>query len=158
MKNVLSLLAAVTISAAVQCCTPDKQERCERSEWTIVSTATTATVYNAVPQQCDDDYMVTASNYRIDKSKLENIRIAAMERTMMKRYGITYGSYILVQGAGSMDGIWRIEDTMNRRFAGQDKIDFLVPDDIRTGMWTNITVFKPANEYAEQMCKNLYNT
>jgi len=31
---------------------------------------------------------------------------------------------------------------MSPRYAGQDKIDFLVPDEVRLGKWDNVQVYK----------------
>ena len=47
----------------------------------------------------------------------------------------------MISGAGNYDGLWRIEDTMNKRFAGQDKVDLLVPDNVKTGMWNNVKIY-----------------
>ena len=110
--------------------------------WLLISASTTATVYNAVPEQCNEQPSVTASGRHIDTARVQDLRIVAMERTMMQRNGIHYGDTILVKGAGIYDGEWVVEDTMNRRFAGQDKIDFLVPAEVRTGRWDNVEVYK----------------
>lgn len=111
-------------------------------EWTMVSESTTATVYNAVPAQCNDDPLHTASMYTIVPEHIEADRILAMERTMMAETGIAYGDTVLVVGAGRYDGLWQVQDTMNKRFAGQHKIDFLVPNHIRHGKWKNVKVYK----------------
>ena len=111
-------------------------------DWLLISAITTATVYNAVPEQCNCEPSITASGYRIPMENIADIRILAMERTMMKRHDIHYGDTIFVQGVGEYDGEWRVEDTMNRKFAGQDKIDLLVPNHIRYGKWTNFSVYK----------------
>lgn len=110
--------------------------------WILISATTTVTIYNAVPEQCNEQPSVTASGRHIDTSRVQDLRIVAMERTMMQRNGIHYGDTILVKGAGIYDGEWVVEDTMNRRFAGQDKIDFLVPAEVRTGRWDNVEVYK----------------
>lgn len=109
--------------------------------WILISACTTATVYNAVPEQTNGDPTVTASGRRIAGDVAE-LRILAMERTMMARCGVAYGDTVLVRGAGAYDGEWVVEDTMGRRYAGQDKIDFLVPEDVRLGRWDNVEVYK----------------
>ena len=109
--------------------------------WIMISAATTATVYNAVPEQTNEQPCVTASGRRIT-GDVAALRWLAMERTMMARHGIHYGDTILVKGAGIYDGEWIVEDTMHPRYAGQDKIDFLVPDDVRLGKWSNVEVYK----------------
>lgn len=109
--------------------------------WLLISATTTATVYNAVPEQTNSEPTVTASGRRIT-GDVAKLRILAMERTMMARHGVRYGDTVLVKGAGVYDGEWVVEDTMHPRFAGQDKIDFLVPDDVRLGKWNNVEVYK----------------
>ena len=110
--------------------------------WILISATTTATIYNAVPEQCNEQPSVTASGRVIDLDRVDDLRIVAMERTMMQRNGIHYGDTILVKGAGVYDGEWIVEDTMSKRFAGQDKVDFLVPEEVRTGRWDNVQVYK----------------
>ena len=109
--------------------------------WLLISATTTATVYNAVPEQCGSHPTITASGRRIE-GDIESLRILAMERTMMAKHWIAYGDTVLVKGAGVYDGEWIVEDTMSARFAGQDKIDFLVPAEVRTGRWDNVQVYK----------------
>lgn len=109
--------------------------------WLLISAATTATVYNAVPEQTNSEPTVTASGRRITGDVAE-LRILAMERTMMARHGIHYGDTVLVKGAGLYDGMWVVEDTMSPRYAGQDKIDFLVPESVKLGRWEGVEIYK----------------
>lgn len=110
--------------------------------WILISANTIATVYNATTEQCGDNPTITASGREILPEKVAELRIIAMERTMMAKHGIAYGDTVLVKGTGVYDGEWVVEDTMSKRFAGQDKIDFLVPSDVRTGKWDNVEVYK----------------
>ena len=143
MKNILILLAvalaAVTFTLALDSVLPSPPR------WEILCDDATATVYHAVPAQCNADVVHTASMFTIDTSRAGEYRILAMERTMMTQYGISYGDVVRVEGAEAMDGLWRVEDTMNRRYANQHKIDFLVNTDIRTGKWTNVRVYRKVN-------------
>lgn len=111
-------------------------------EWTPLCHDATATVYHAVPEQCNDDVRHTASMRTIDPAKAGSYRILAMERTMMAQYGVSYGDTVRIEGTGSMDGLWRVDDTMNRRFAGQHRIDFLVDPSVKAGKWDNVTVYR----------------
>ena len=113
--------------------------------WELISETTTATVYNAVENQCNNDYQHTASMYTIIPERIEDDRILAMERTMMAQFNIHYGDTVLVAGAGRYDGLWQVQDTMNKRFAGQHKIDFLVPRHIKHGKWKNVKVYAKKN-------------
>lgn len=110
--------------------------------WILISANATATVYNAIGDQCGINPTVTASGRKIDPSRVAELRIIAMERTMMKRNDIHYGDTVRVEGAGKYDGLWVVEDTMNKRYAGQDRIDFLVPENIKLGKWTNLKIYK----------------
>lgn len=110
--------------------------------WILISTSTTATVYNAVPEQCGSNPTRTASGFKIDPAKVASLRIIAMERSMMARNDIHYGDTVLVEGAGKYDGEWVVEDTMHSKWAGQDRIDFLVPEHIRLGKWNDVKVYK----------------
>lgn len=100
------------------------------------------TVYNAVPEQCNADFMHTASMFEIDTADVLSHRIIAMERTMMAEYGVRYGDVVRIEGTDVWDGEWQVQDTMNRRFAGMHKIDILVPKNIRHGKWQNVKVYK----------------
>lgn len=110
--------------------------------WDLLADDVTATVYNAVPEQCNADFMHTASMFLIDTADVLSHRIIAMERTMMAEYGVRYGDVVRIEGTDVWDGEWQVQDTMNRRFAGSHKIDILVPRNIRHGKWQNVKVFK----------------
>jgi hypothetical protein len=64
-----------------------------------------------------------------------------MERTFMQKLGLKYGDVVYIEGTGTYDGVWQIQDTMNKRFAGQHKIDILVPNNIRYGSWDNVKIY-----------------
>ena len=110
-------------------------------EWQLLADDVTATVYNADPSQCNDDYTHTASNYALNMDDIASERIIAIERTMLERFNLAFGDIILVEGAGSYDGEWRVEDLMNKRFKGQNRIDFLVPQNIQNGKWHNLKIY-----------------
>ena len=109
--------------------------------WILISASTTATVYNATPEQCGSHPTITASGRKIE-GDVSDLRILAMERTMMARHGIAYGDTVLVKGAGVYDGEWIVEDTMSPRWAGQDRVDFLVPDEVKLGRWDKVEIYK----------------
>lgn len=139
---------AVILSAAP---TASLREPDGETPWVLVADDVTATVYNAVPSQCDGDPLRTASMYAIgDPDDVLRHRIIAMERTMMSEFGISYGDIVLVEGAGPLDGVWQVQDTMNKRFKGQHKIDFLVPRAIRHGRWEDVRLSVPADTRTER--------
>ena len=113
----------------------------ETDDWQLISDDTMATVYNAVPEQCNNDVRHTASMFKLNLNDVLSHRIIAMERTMMKEYGLKYGDVVKIEGTGKWDGIWQIQDTMNKRFVGQHKIDILVPNNIKHGKWDNVKIY-----------------
>lgn len=102
------------------------------------------TVYNPLMSQCDSSPLITASNQRINESKLRSgaIRWMALSRDLLKRWGgqIQYGDTIsLYSGDPSIDGLWVVHDTMHRRFRNHG--DLLFDSKVRsTGKWSNVVV------------------
>ena len=97
----------------------------------------TATVYNAVPEQTNSDPSHTASMFKIDMSDHGKHRIVAVSRDL-ESLGFTLGKRILVTQACEMNGIWYIEDRMNKKY--KKKIDFLVNDSIKFGLWNHVKI------------------
>lgn len=118
-----------------------KTNNVNMNDWKLADTKTIATVYNAVPAQCNGDFGNTASMFRLDLYNVLSHRIIAMERTFMKELGVKYGDVVYIEGTGKWDGVWQIQDTMNKRFAGQHKIDILVPENIKYGQWDNVNLY-----------------
>lgn len=117
----------------------------EDPDWKLLCSDTEATVYHATPEQCNDDIKNTASMFQLNLEDPESHKIIAMERTMMKQYGLKYGDLVKIEGTGSRDGVYQIQDTMNKRFAGKHKIDFLINLDSNIGKWDNVKVYKLMN-------------
>lgn len=111
------------------------------SDWQLADSHTIATVYNAIPAQCNGDFGHTASMFRLNLNNVLSQRVIAMERTFMKKLGLKYGDVVYIEGTNGYDGVWQIQDTMNKRFAGQHKIDILVPNNIRYGAWENVNLY-----------------
>lgn len=130
------------------------------NDWKLADTKTIATVYNAVPAQCNGDFGHTASMFRLDLYNVLSQRVIAMERTFMKKLGVKYGDVVYIIGTGKWDGVWQIQDTMNKRFAGQHKIDILVPENIKYGQWDNVNLYvlkdkSMTNTYKSQMAPQI---
>lgn len=111
------------------------------ADWKLVDSKTIATVYNAVPAQCNGDFGHTASMFRLNLNDVLSQRVIAMERTYMQKLGLKYGDVVYIEGTNGYDGVWQIQDTMNKRFAGQHKIDILVPNNIKYGSWDNVNLY-----------------
>lgn len=104
-----------------------------------VTYVVTATVYHAVPEQCDSDCLVTASGARISsaESAYEH-RYLAVSRDLLDVF--PYGTMVEVSGCGELDGIYCVVDTMAKRFKGY--IDILINPDMRGGKWEGVRIKK----------------
>jgi 3D (Asp-Asp-Asp) domain-containing protein len=107
-----------------------------------VRVVVTATMYNAVNNQCDDDPFITAGMYKINPSKASQHKWVALSRNLLKRWGgdFEYGDIIHISGAGHKDGIYKVVDTMNKRF--KNKIDFLETTGTKQYKFKNVTIQK----------------
>lgn len=121
--------------------------------WVLVASDVVTTVYNAVPNQCDSTPNYTASGFKLDLTNVAAHKIIAMERTFMKELGLKYGDVVKIEGTGKYDGVWQIQDTMNKRYAGQHKIDLLVDKSIKLGKWTNIKLYVLADKELTEFFK-----
>lgn len=116
-----------------------------QNDWKLVDSNTIATVYNAIPAQCNGDFGHTASMFTLNLDNVLSHRIIAMERTFMAKLGLKYGDVVKIEGTDGYDGVWQIQDTMNKRFKGMHKIDILVPNNIKYGQWDNVKLYKLTN-------------
>lgn len=102
------------------------------------------TIYNPVTAQCDSSPLVTASNQRINKTKLRSgaVRWMALSRDLLKRWGgqIQYGDTVsLYSSDPAIDGNWIVHDTMHRRF--RNRGDLLFDSSVRTtGKWSDVII------------------
>ena len=104
---------------------------------TLTFIIVTATIYHADPKQCNADYLTTASMKKINSKSPGSHRWIAVSRDL-EPLGFVFGAKVCVEGAGEMDGIWTVEDRMNKRW--KKRIDFLVDYDIKGGKWENVTI------------------
>jgi hypothetical protein len=107
-------------------------------------TLETLTVYNPEKRQCDRTPLITASNARIDTEKLlkQEIRWMALSRDLLKRWKgkFHYGDTVRLQsGDPEIDGLWVIQDNLNKRFKSAG--DLLFDGRVRKlGKWKNVTI------------------
>ena len=103
----------------------------------LLTILVTATIYHAVPEQTDTTPFVTASNSRINPENPQGHRWIAVSRDLEK-LGFTFGVKVCVEGTDNLDGIWTVQDRMNKRF--KNRIDFLVNKELKGGKWDNIKI------------------
>ena len=97
----------------------------------------TATIYHATPEQTDSTPHITASNKIIDLGNPLKHRWIAVSKDL-ENEGLVFGVRVMVTGAGDLDGVWTVQDRMNKRW--KHRIDFLVNEDLKGGKWENVRV------------------
>ena len=95
------------------------------------------TIYNADTRQTDETHFITASGAYIDECCPGDHRWIAVSRDL-EDLGFIFGAKVLVEGAGEMDGVWEVQDRMNKRYT--NRIDFLVDTDVRGGRWDAVKI------------------
>lgn len=123
----------------------ENDERLSKLEELILlqnSVKVTATMYNPVVGQCDDDPLITAGMYKINPNKASEHKWIAVSRDLLKRWGgvFDYGDKVYISGAGHKNGIYTIVDTMNKRF--QKRIDFLETRGTKLYKYNNVVLAK----------------
>jgi 3D (Asp-Asp-Asp) domain-containing protein len=104
---------------------------------TKISTQVTATIYHATPEQTNADYLTTASMKKIDSTNPRKHQWIAVSRDLEK-LGFVFGQKVHIENAGELNGIWTIEDRMNKRFT--KRIDFLVNKTRKYGKWEEVKI------------------
>ena len=118
----------------------------EEDDYTLsVLPEMTVTIYHAVPSQTDSTPTITASGFDITGLDVEELRICALSRDLLKRWGgdIDYGDSIYIDlPEDELRGWWIVEDTMARRWTNH--IDLLVPVSRKGGKWNSINAYTVA--------------
>lgn len=96
-----------------------------------------ATIYHAVEGQTDSTPLITASGKHINPNNPAGHRWIAVSRDLEK-LGFVFGEKVLVTGAEQMDGVYVVEDRMNRRWT--KRIDFLVNETMKGGKWRGVRI------------------
>lgn len=101
-----------------------------------------ATCYYPVISQCDADPLTTAGMYKINPDSASEHKWIAMSRDLIKRWDgdFNYGDFVEIKGAGHKNGIYKVVDTMNKRF--KNRIDFLETKDTKPYKYNNVTIVK----------------
>jgi len=80
--------------------------------------------------------------YHIKPNHASEQKWIAMSRDMLKRWGgdFDYGDVVKIEGAGHKDGIYKVVDTMNKRF--KNRIDFLEDKGTKHYKFDNVKITK----------------
>ena len=82
----------------------------------------TLTTYTIERNQTDSNPLETASGYIVDSINPKRHKVIAISRDLKSKFKFSDSVYI--SNAGSYDGVYVVEDVMNRRF--KDRIDILI--------------------------------
>lgn len=139
IRKILALILLIFIAEISYVSIPVKKADMKP---TVPSVKVTATMYNAVKGQCDSDPLITAGNYKINPKKASQHKWIAMSRDLLKRWGgeFDYGDMVKISNAGHKNGIYKVVDTMNKRF--KKRIDFLETKGTKLYKYKNVTVEK----------------
>jgi hypothetical protein len=63
--------------------------------------------------------------FKINPRKASEHKWIAMSRNLLKRWGgnFDYGDLVMIKNAGKKNGVYKVTDTMNKRY--KDRIDIL---------------------------------
>jgi 3D (Asp-Asp-Asp) domain-containing protein len=95
-----------------------------------------ATTYKLTARENGPYGNVLASGFEANKEYPGNDRVVAVSRDLLKKYPLH--TDILIKGAGKLDGIWKVEDVMNKRF--KKRIDFLLNWKVKHNKFNNVTI------------------
>jgi len=94
-----------------------------------------ASVYHAVPEQCNADYLHTAFMFYLGTGSHFKHRIIAVSRDLLVEY--PKGSKVRLKGT-KYDGIFTVMDKMNKRFT--KRIDILIDKGMPIGFWRDAQI------------------
>lgn len=94
-----------------------------------------ASVYNAVAEQCNEDFLNTAFMFYLGTESHFKHRIIAVSRDLLVKY--PKGSKVRLKGT-KYDGVFIVMDKMNKRFT--KRIDILIDKGMPIGFWRDATI------------------
>lgn len=98
----------------------------------------TTTVYHAVVAQCNSDPSHTASMFKLDLKNPYKHKIIAVSRDLLKKFPMH--SKVRISGTKRYDGIYIVEDKMNKRYT--KRIDILINVGMKIGKWNKVKITK----------------
>ncbi len=109
---------------------------CNKKEEYVETVSVSASIYHPVAEQTSPKIQ-TASGLSINKKNPIKHKWMAVSRDLYK-CGFIFGKYVHVSGTGYYDGIWIVQDLMNKRWT--NKVDFLVGKKDQHNHWDSISV------------------
>lgn len=148
MKTLKTILIVMLISLCFRVVTNKATKYSLTKQSIVMDTIRTAehnvvaTCYYPVISQCDADPLTTAGMYKINPDSASEHKWIAMSRDLIKRWDgdFNYGDFVEIKGAGHKNGIYKVVDTMNKRF--KNRIDFLETKDTKPYKYNNVTIVK----------------
>ena len=141
----MKTITAILIFSFSLFCFKSIEQKAIRSDLTnfiqkVETYKVTATMYYPVSSQCDSDPLLTAGMFKINPKKASQHKWIAMSRDLIARWGgkFHYGDSVRISGAGHKDGIYKVVDTMNKRF--KNRIDFLESEGTKPYKFKNVTL------------------
>lgn len=98
----------------------------------------TLTTYCPTSQECDSTPHITASGFKINLKNPKKHRIIAISRDLLKK--LPFGTLVKVTGAGKLNGVYVVEDKMNKRY--KNRIDLLINEDDKQTTIKNVKIVK----------------
>jgi 3D (Asp-Asp-Asp) domain-containing protein len=86
----------------------------------------TLTIYRPIGAETDSTPNITASGFKIDTTNAFSHKIIAVSRNLFHS-GYTFNKKVKVSNAGFYDGVYVVQDLMNKRY--ENRIDILVDND-----------------------------
>jgi 3D (Asp-Asp-Asp) domain-containing protein len=96
----------------------------------------TATTYKLTARENGPYGNVLASGFKANKKHPGLNRVVAVSRDLLKKY--PFHTYVLIKNAGLFNGIWKVEDVMNKRFT--KRIDFLLDWKVKHNKFDNVII------------------
>lgn len=94
------------------------------------------TTYTTDPRQTDDTPFITASGFKLHPYNPRKHKIIAVSRDLKKKF--KFGQYVKLEGAGELDGVYVVQDVMNKRF--KNRIDVLLNPNDKPTMYKKATL------------------
>jgi len=98
----------------------------------------TATTYKLTVRENGPYGNSMASGFKVSYKHPGLNRVVAVSRDLLNQY--PFHTFIIVKGAGKLDGIWRVEDVMNKRFT--KRVDFLIDWKVKHNKFNNVIIKK----------------